>query len=44
MDSYADYKGLPSDEGVDFLKKFGVEVIRYKRKTVEKPGGKIEFG
>ncbi|PST82249.1 cytidine deaminase [Pedobacter yulinensis] len=25
--SYAAYKGLPSDEGVDFLKKFGVEVI-----------------
>lgn len=24
--SYASYKGLPSDEGVDFLVKFGVEV------------------
>lgn len=24
--SYAAYKGLPSDEGVEFLKKFGVEV------------------
>lgn len=24
--SYAAYKGLPSDEGVDFLRKFGVEV------------------
>lgn len=24
--SYAVYKGLPSDEGVDFLRKFGVEV------------------
>lgn len=28
-DSYAAYKGLPSDEGVDFLKKFGVEVVLY---------------
>lgn len=29
MDSYAEYKNLPGDEGVDFLKKFGVEVERY---------------
>ena len=29
--SYADFKGLPSDEGVDFLRKFGVEVVRYKK-------------
>lgn len=28
-DSYAAYKGLPSDEGVDFLTRFGVEVIKY---------------
>ncbi len=28
-DSYAAYKGLISDEGVDFLKRFGVEVIKY---------------
>ncbi|MBS1650890.1 MAG: dCMP deaminase family protein [Bacteroidetes bacterium] len=28
-DSYADFKKLPSDEGVDFLRKFGVEVIKY---------------
>ena len=28
-DSYAEYKGLPSDEGVDFLKSFGVEVNKY---------------
>lgn len=27
--SYADFKGLPSDEGVDFLRKFGVEVVKY---------------
>ncbi|MEO6882907.1 MAG: dCMP deaminase family protein [Bacteroidia bacterium] len=29
-DSYAEYKGIPSDEGVDFLKKFGVQVERFK--------------
>jgi len=26
--SYAAYKGLPSDEGVDFLNKFGVEAVK----------------
>ena len=31
-DSYAEYKKIPSDEGVDFLLKFGVEVIRYGTK------------
>ena len=31
LNSYAEYKGLPSDEGVDFLKKFGVEVLKYNR-------------
>jgi len=31
LNSYADFKGLPSDEGVDFLKKFGVEVTRYQK-------------
>jgi dCMP deaminase len=30
LDSYANYKGLASDEGVDFLKKFGVEVIQFQ--------------
>jgi dCMP deaminase len=29
LKSYAEYKGLPTDEGVDFLRKFGVEVIKY---------------
>lgn len=29
-DSYAQYKGIPKDEGVEFLKKFGVEVIQYQ--------------
>lgn len=27
--SYAEYKGLDSDEGVDFLKRFGVQVNKY---------------
>lgn len=27
--SYAQYKGLPSDEGVDFLTRFGVQVIQF---------------
>lgn len=31
LDSYADYKGIASDEGIDFLKKFGVEAIRLKQ-------------
>lgn len=30
LNSYAEYKGIESDEGVDFLKKFGVDVQRYK--------------
>jgi dCMP deaminase len=29
LNSYAAYKGLASDEGVDFLRKFGVEVVAY---------------
>lgn len=29
LNSYADFKGIPSDEGVDFLRKFGVQVERY---------------
>lgn len=28
-DSYAKYKGIQTDEGVDFLKKFGVEVYQF---------------
>ena len=27
--SYAEYKGLPTDEGVDFLNKFGVETLNF---------------
>lgn len=29
LKSYAEYKGLSSDEGVDFLKRFGVEAVKY---------------
>lgn len=32
LNSYADFKGLKNDEGVDFLQKFGVEVVRYSKK------------
>jgi dCMP deaminase len=32
LNSYAEMKGLPTEEGADFLKKFGVEIIRYKLK------------
>ena len=30
LNSYAKYKGLAIDEGVEFLKKFGVEVIQHQ--------------
>ena len=29
LNSYAEFKGLDSDEGVDFLEKFGVDVEKY---------------
>lgn len=29
LNSYASYKGLESDEGIDFLKKFGVQTEQY---------------
>lgn len=31
LNSYAQYKGIPTDEGVEFLKKFGVEVVQYQK-------------
>ena len=31
LNSYSDFKRLKNDEGVDFLKKFGVDVQRYKK-------------
>jgi dCMP deaminase len=30
-DSYAQYKGIPNDEGVDFLRKFGIEVVQFNQ-------------
>lgn len=30
LNSYAEYKGIGTDEGVDFLRRFGVEVIKYQ--------------
>lgn len=30
MESYAKYKGIPTDEGVDFLRRFGIEVIEFR--------------
>ena len=30
LNSYAEYKGIGSDEGVDFLRKFGVQVDKYE--------------
>lgn len=30
LQSYAKYKGLACDEGVDFLQRFGVEVVQYE--------------
>jgi dCMP deaminase len=34
MYSYAAYKGLPHDEGLEFLKKFGVAVVQYSKEIV----------
>ena len=31
LHTYADFKGLSSDEGVDFLVKFGVEAIQFNK-------------
>jgi dCMP deaminase len=33
LNSYAEFKGLPTDEGVEFLKTFGVDVQRYIKKS-----------
>lgn len=30
LNSYKDYKGIETDEGAEFLKKFGVEVLKYE--------------
>jgi len=31
LNSYAEYKGLKNDEGVEFLRKFGVEVTQFSK-------------
>lgn len=31
LNSYAEYKGIGVEEGVEFLTKFGIEVVRYKK-------------
>lgn len=31
LSSYAEYKGIGVDEGVEFLRRFGTEVIKYER-------------
>lgn len=31
LHSYAEYKGIGKEEGIDFLQRFGVEVEQYKR-------------
>ncbi len=32
--SYAEYKGLPKDEGIDFLERFGVETAKFSGEVV----------
>ena len=32
--SYAEYKGIPKDEGIDFLQKFGVETEKFKEEVL----------
>ena len=32
--SYAEYKGLPFDEGIEFLRKFGVDVYQYEKEII----------
>lgn len=31
LNSYAEYKGIAVDEGVEFLRRFGIEAIKYER-------------
>ena len=35
LHSYSEYKGITHDEGVNFLRKFGVEVIKYELNSEE---------
>ena len=36
LQSYAAYKGISTEEGIDFLRRFGVEVEQYKKLPEEK--------
>lgn len=36
LNSYAEYKGIATDEGIDFLTKFGIETIKYNEKINKK--------
>lgn len=38
LSSYASYKGLTEDEGVEFLRKFGVKVEQYQGKVIAREG------
>ena len=33
LSSYAEYKGLPKDEGLDFLERFGVETHKFEEEV-----------
>ncbi len=33
--SYAEYKGIGTEEGVEFLKKFGIEVLKYEQPAMD---------
>jgi dCMP deaminase len=33
LNSYASYKAIPTDEGVDFLRKFGVDVVKFEKQA-----------
>jgi dCMP deaminase len=37
LNSYAAFKGLPSDEGLDFLRRFGVNVEQYQLQAETSP-------
>ena len=34
LKSYAEYKGLPKDEGIDFLERFGIKTMKYDNELV----------
>jgi dCMP deaminase len=38
LKSYAEYKGLPKDEGIEFLEKFGVDTEKFEGEVVLEDG------